>query len=72
MDKLQLKSQCNENTTKVRYQLYHIWENVFGNECKFGVLEAYWLDFHISIYITFKLPNILPMYNKKSLIYSFM
>jgi hypothetical protein len=72
MDKLQLKWQCNEKITKVRSQLYHIWANVFGNECKFGVLKAYWLDFHKSIYIAFKLPNILLMYNKKPLMSPFI
>jgi hypothetical protein len=37
MDKFKLKSQFNENTTKVGFQLYHIWANVLGNECKLGV-----------------------------------
>jgi hypothetical protein len=32
---------------------------------KYGVIEAYWLDFHKSIYIAFKLLYTLPMYNKK-------
>jgi hypothetical protein len=34
MDRLQLKSQFSENTTKVRSQLDHIWANVLRNECK--------------------------------------
>jgi hypothetical protein len=67
MDKFQLKSQISENTTKVRYQLNHIWANVFRNECKFGVIEAYWSDFHKPIYIAFRLSNTLPMYNKKTI-----
>jgi hypothetical protein len=46
--------------------------NVLGNECKFGVIEAYWSNFHKSIYITFKLPNTLPMYNIKSLMLPFI
>jgi hypothetical protein len=64
MDKLQLKLQFNENTTKAIFQLGHILANVLGNECKFGVIEAYWSNFHKPIYIAFKLPNTLPMYNK--------
>jgi hypothetical protein len=63
MDYFKLKSQFSENTTKVGFQSNHIWANVLGNECKFGVIEAYWLDFHKPIYIAFKLPNALPMYN---------
>jgi hypothetical protein len=64
MDKFQLKSQFNENITKVGFQLNHIWANVPKNECKYNVIKTYWLDFHKPIYITFKLPNTLPMYNK--------
>jgi hypothetical protein len=45
--------------------LDHKKANVLGNECQFGVIEAYWLDFHKPMYIAFKLPNTLPMYNKK-------
>jgi hypothetical protein len=37
LDKFQLKSQFNENTTETESQLYHIWANVLGNECKYGV-----------------------------------
>jgi hypothetical protein len=66
MDKLKLKSQFSENTTKIRSQLDHIWANVPRNECKYGVTKAYWLDFHKPNYIAFKLPNALPMYNKKN------
>ncbi len=72
MDKFKLKSQFSEINTKVRSQLDHIWANVLGNECKFGVIKAYWLDFHKLIYIAFKLPNALPMYNKKPLSSSFL
>jgi hypothetical protein len=46
--------------------------SVLGNECKFGVIEAYWSDFHKLFYIAFKLPNILPMYNKKPLMFPFI
>jgi hypothetical protein len=46
--------------------------NVLGNECKFGVIKAYWSNFHKSIYITFKLPNTLPMYNIKPLMLPFI
>jgi hypothetical protein len=34
MNKFQLKSQINENTTKARFQLNHIWANLPKNECK--------------------------------------
>jgi len=46
MNKFQLKSQFSESTTKVGSQLNHIWENVHGNECKYGVTKAYWSNFH--------------------------
>jgi len=72
MDKFQLKSQFSESITKARFQLDHIWANVLGNECKSGVIEAYWLDFHKPIYIEFKLLNTFPMYNKKPLMSSFI
>jgi hypothetical protein len=72
MDKFHLKSQFNESTTKVRSQLNHIWANVLGNECKYGVTEAYWSDFHKLIYITFKLPNTFPRYKKKLLMFPFI
>jgi hypothetical protein len=72
MDKFQLKSQFNESATKVGSQLDHIWANILGNECKFGVTKAYWLDFHNSIYIAFKLPNTFPMYKKKPIMFSFI
>ncbi len=35
-----------------------------GNEFKFGVIKVYWKYFHKSIYIAFKLSNMLPIYNK--------
>jgi hypothetical protein len=41
MDKFQLKSQFSESTTKVGSQFDHIWANVLGNECKYGVTETY-------------------------------
>jgi hypothetical protein len=59
-----LKSQFSENTTKVEYQLDHIWANVPGNECKYAVIETYWSYFQILIHIAFKLPNALCMYEK--------
>jgi hypothetical protein len=46
MDKFQLKSQCSESTIKVGSHLDHIWANVCGNECKYGVIETYWSNFH--------------------------
>jgi hypothetical protein len=72
MDKFQLKSQYSEKITKPGFQLNHIWANVLGNECKFGVIEAYWSDFHRPIYIAFKLLNALPMYNKNPLMSPFI
>ncbi len=72
MDKFQLKSQFSESTTKVGFQLSHIWANVFRNECKSSVTEAYWSYFHKPIYIAFKLPNTLPMHNKKPLMFPFI
>jgi hypothetical protein len=71
MDKFQLKSQFSENTIKVGSQLYHIWANVPKNECKYGVTKTYWSNFHKVIYITFKLPNTFPMYNKRPLMSPF-
>jgi hypothetical protein len=65
MDKFQLISQFNENTTKIGSQLNYIWANVLGNECKFGVTKACWLDLQKPIYIAFKLLNTFPIYNKK-------
>jgi meiotically up-regulated gene 157 (Mug157) protein len=41
MDKFKLKSQFNENNTKVGFQLDHTWANVLINECKYDVIEAY-------------------------------
>jgi hypothetical protein len=53
MRKFKLKSQFSENTTKVGFQLNHILAHVPRNECKFGVIEAYGLDFHKLIYILY-------------------
>jgi len=72
MDKFQLKSQFSESTTKAWSQLDHIWTNVLGNECKYGVIEGYWSDFHKSIYIAFKLQTHLWCITKKSLISPFI
>jgi hypothetical protein len=72
MDKFQLKSQFNENTTKVESQLDYIWANVLWNECKFGVTKTYWSNFYKPTYIAFKLPNTLSTYNKKPLMFSFI
>ncbi len=72
MDKFQLKSQFNENTTKIGFQLDYIWANVLGNECKFGVTKTYWSDFHKPTYIAFKLPNTLPICNKKINIFIYL
>jgi len=72
MDKFQLKSQFNENTAKIGSQLDHIWANVLGNECKFGVTKAYWSNLHKPTYIAFKLPNTLAIHNKNPLMSSFI
>jgi hypothetical protein len=72
MDKFQLKSQFSDSITQVGFPLNHIWANVFGNEYKYGVIKTYWSYFHKPIYIAFKLPNTLPMYNKKPLISPFI
>jgi hypothetical protein len=42
MDKFELNSQFSGSTTKEKSQLDHIWTNVFGNECKSGVIKANW------------------------------
>ncbi len=62
MNKLELKSQFKNITTKVGSQLNHIWSNVLGNECKSSVSKAYWLDFHKPIYITFTLQDTLKIF----------
>jgi hypothetical protein len=62
MDKFQLKSQFNENTTKVGFQLNYIHANVLGNKYKFGVTKAYWSNLHKPTYIAFKLPNTLSIF----------
>ncbi len=67
MKKFKFNLQFNRNTTKIGFHFDHIWSNVLGNECEYNVIEAYWLDFHKLIYNTFKLPNTLPMSNKKQL-----
>jgi hypothetical protein len=72
MDKFELNSQFCGNTTKIRFQLDHIWTNVPTNECKSSAIKTYWPDFHKPIYIAFKLPNTLPMYNKKPLMFAFL
>jgi hypothetical protein len=72
MNKFQLKSQFSESATKAGFQLKYISMNVLRNECKFGVTEAYWSNFHKLIYIAFELPNTLPMYNKKPLMFPFI
>jgi hypothetical protein len=68
MDKFKLNSLFNGDTTKVESQLNNMWVNFFLNECKTSVTKAHWPNFHKLIYIAFKLPNTLPMYNKKLLI----
>jgi hypothetical protein len=72
MDKFELNSQFSGSTTKEKSQLDHIWINVFGNECKSGVIIAYWPYFHKPICVAFKLPNTLPMCKEKPLMFSFI
>ncbi len=71
MDKLKLKSLFNKNITKVGFQLDHIWANVLKNEYVNMVNKSILTRFLQLIYIVFKLPNTLPMYNKKPLSYLF-
>jgi hypothetical protein len=70
-EKFELKSQFNASNTKIKSQLNHMWENALENVCKFGVTSSYWPYFHKPIYIAFKLPNTLPIHNKKPLMSSF-
>ncbi len=72
VNKFQLKSQFNENTTKARSQLDHIWANALGNECKFGVTKTYWSNFHKPTYIAFKLPTHFQYITKTPLMSSFI
>jgi hypothetical protein len=72
MNKFLLKSQFTATTTNVEFQLDHIWANFLGNECKYGVTEAYWSNFHKLIYIALKLPNTFPMCNKQPLMFPFI
>jgi hypothetical protein len=53
MNKFKLESQFNGNTTKVEFQLDHIWAKILGNEWKFG--GTYFPYFHKPIYIAFNL-----------------
>jgi hypothetical protein len=41
MNKFELNSQFCGNTTKVGFELDHIWTNIPTNECKSGVIEVY-------------------------------
>jgi hypothetical protein len=50
---IQFISQFSASTTKIRIQLDHIWTNVPGNDSKVRIFEAYWPDYHKSIYIAF-------------------
>ncbi len=67
MIKFKLKSQFKNNTTTIISQFNQIWLNTLENEYNLGILKAYWLNFHKSIYITFKLPNTLPIDSNKSI-----
>jgi hypothetical protein len=40
MNRFKLNSQFHESTTKVEFQLDHIWANVPKNECKLNVMGA--------------------------------
>jgi hypothetical protein len=62
MKKIELKSQFNTSNTKIKSQLNLMWENALENVLKFGGTTSYWPYFHKAIYITFKLPNTLPIY----------
>ncbi len=41
MNKFELNSQFCGNTTKVEFQLDHIWTNIPKNECKSSVIKVY-------------------------------
>jgi hypothetical protein len=72
MNKSKLKSQFKNITTKAGSQLDHIWSNVLRNESKSSVSKTYWPDFHKPIYMTFKLPNTLPIYSNKPILSPFI
>jgi hypothetical protein len=65
MNKLELKSQFKNITTKIGSQSNHIWSNVLGNDIKLGVLKAYWPKFH-------KLLNTFPIYSNKPILSPFI
>jgi hypothetical protein len=72
MNKLELKSQFKNITTKIGSQSNHIWSNVLGNDIKLGVLKAYWPKFHKPIYMAFKLLNTFPIYSNKPILSPFI
>jgi len=48
--------------TKSNSLIDHIWSNIQSQETIFGIFDAYWADYHKSIYCAFKLLNIMPHY----------
>ena len=61
-----LKQQISTSTTIKNSLIDHIWSNIPGFETTYRVTNAYWLDYHKSIYCTFKLPNSLPKFSRQS------
>jgi hypothetical protein len=41
MDKFKWKSQFNGSTTKAKFWLDRIWENILGNEREYGVFKGW-------------------------------
>ncbi len=72
MNKLKLKSQFKNITTKVGSQLSCIWSNVLGNDTKSCVLKTYWPKFHKPIYMAFKLLDTFPIYSNKPILFPFI
>jgi len=67
MSEHNFKQQLSTPTTKSNSLIDHIWTNIPSQATKYGVTDAYWLDYYKSIYCAFKLPNTMPNYtcNKK-------
>jgi hypothetical protein len=71
MNKHKLKQQISTPTTMKNSLIDHIWSNIPGMDTKYGVTDAYWLDYHRNVYCAFKLPNVLPKYLRQSCSFRF-
>jgi hypothetical protein len=38
----------------------HIWSNIPEMDTKYGIMDAYWPNYHKPIYCAFRLSNTLP------------